>query len=55
MRVVKASGTDRAVPRGVVGGSEISQATAGASNIYVRDLTNGQTSLVSATPAGRPG
>ncbi len=34
MQVVKPS-ADRAVPRGVVGGSEISQATAGASNIYM--------------------
>src|SRR3954468_15523876 len=35
MRVVKGARTDRAVPRGVVGGSEISQATAGASRIYM--------------------
>jgi uncharacterized RmlC-like cupin family protein len=34
MRVVK-SGPDRDVPRGVVGGAEISQATAGAQNIYM--------------------
>jgi len=34
MRVVKPGG-EREVPRGVVGGSEISQATAGASNIYM--------------------
>ena len=34
MRVVK-PGVDREVPRGVVGGSEISQATAGARNIYM--------------------
>jgi uncharacterized RmlC-like cupin family protein len=34
MKVVK-PGPDRAVPRGVVGGSEISQATAGATNIYM--------------------
>ncbi len=34
MRVVK-PGADREVPRGVVGGAEISQATAGASNIYM--------------------
>jgi uncharacterized RmlC-like cupin family protein len=34
MRVVK-PGPDRDVPRGVVGGAEISQATAGASNIYM--------------------
>src|SRR5439155_9037576 len=34
MRVVK-PGPDRDVPRGVVGGSEISQATAGATNIYM--------------------
>ena len=35
MRLVKASGEERDVPRGVVGGSEISQATAGSSNIYM--------------------
>src|SRR5688500_17129691 len=35
MRVVKASGEDREVPRGVVGGAEISQATTGATNIYM--------------------
>ena len=34
MKVVK-PGPDRQVPRGVVGGSEISQATTGASNIYM--------------------
>src|SRR5690242_14989370 len=34
MRVVKPS-ADREVPRGVVGGSEISQATAGAQHIYM--------------------
>ena len=34
MKVVK-PGPDREVPRGVVGGSEISQATTGASNIYM--------------------
>ena len=34
MRVVK-PGPDREVPRGVVGGAEISQATAGAHNIYM--------------------
>ncbi len=34
MRVVK-PGPDREVPRGVVGGAEISQATAGAQNIYM--------------------
>ena len=34
MKVVK-PGPDRVVPRGVVGGAEISQATAGASNIYM--------------------
>jgi uncharacterized RmlC-like cupin family protein len=34
MRVVK-PGPDRDVPRGVVGGAEISQATAGAQNIYM--------------------
>jgi uncharacterized RmlC-like cupin family protein len=35
MRVVKPTGEERDVPRGVVGGSEISQATAGATNIYM--------------------
>ncbi len=34
MRVVK-PGADRDVPRGVVGGAEISQLTAGAQNIYM--------------------
>jgi uncharacterized RmlC-like cupin family protein len=34
MRVIK-PGPDREVPRGVVGGAEISQATAGAQNIYM--------------------
>ena len=34
MRVVK-PGPDRDVPRGVVGGAEISQSTAGAQNIYM--------------------
>jgi uncharacterized RmlC-like cupin family protein len=34
VRVVK-PGDDRDVPRGVVGGAEISQATAGAYNIYM--------------------
>jgi uncharacterized RmlC-like cupin family protein len=34
MRVVK-PGPDRNVPRGVVGGAEISQTTAGAHNIYM--------------------
>jgi uncharacterized RmlC-like cupin family protein len=34
MKVVK-PGADREVPRGVVGGSEISQATTGATNIYM--------------------
>jgi uncharacterized RmlC-like cupin family protein len=34
VKVVK-PGEDRAVPRGVVGGAEISQATAGAHNIYM--------------------
>ena len=34
MEVVK-PGPDREVPRGVVGGAEISQATAGAQNIYM--------------------
>ena len=35
MRVVKPSTEDREVPRGVVGGAEISQATTGASGIYM--------------------
>ena len=35
MRVVKPSEVDRDVPRGVVGGSEISQATTGAVNFYM--------------------
>jgi uncharacterized RmlC-like cupin family protein len=35
MKVVKPEGPDRATPRGVVGGHEISQATAGATNIYM--------------------
>jgi uncharacterized RmlC-like cupin family protein len=34
VKVVK-PGADREVPRGVVGGAEISQATAGAHNIYM--------------------
>ena len=34
MKVIK-PGPDRMVPRGVVGGAEISQATAGAHNIYM--------------------
>jgi len=35
MKLVKASDVSRDVPRGVVGGAEISQATAGAHNIYM--------------------
>jgi uncharacterized RmlC-like cupin family protein len=35
MRLVKPSDVEREVPRGVVGGAEISQATTGASNIYM--------------------
>ena len=35
MKVVKPSGEEREVPRGVVGGAEISQATTGATNIYM--------------------
>jgi uncharacterized RmlC-like cupin family protein len=35
MKVVKASDEERQVPRGVVGGAEISQATTGATNIYM--------------------
>ena len=34
MKVVK-PGEDRDVPRGVVGGAEVSQATTGASNLYM--------------------
>jgi uncharacterized RmlC-like cupin family protein len=35
MRVVK-PGPERQLPRGVVSGSEVSQATAGATNLYMR-------------------
>ena len=35
MKLVKAANVERDVPRGVVGGAEISQATAGAHNIYM--------------------
>src|SRR4051795_7996739 len=35
MKVVKPSDEDRAAPRGVGGGAEISQATTGATNIYM--------------------
>src|ERR671933_1492450 len=35
MRVVKPSDPDRDLPRGIVGGAEISQATTGAFNIYM--------------------
>jgi uncharacterized RmlC-like cupin family protein len=35
MKVVHPAAQDRDVPRGVVGGTEISQATAGATNIYM--------------------
>ena len=35
MKVVKPSDVDRDLPRGVVGGAEISQATTGATNIYM--------------------
>ena len=35
MKLVKPSAVDRDVPRGVVGGAEISQATTGATNIYM--------------------
>ena len=35
MKLVKGSDPDRDVPRGVVGGAEISQATTGAHNIYM--------------------
>ena len=35
MKLVKPSAVDRDVPRGVVGGAEISQATTGAHNLYM--------------------
>jgi len=35
MRVVKPSEPERSTPRGVVGGAEISQATTGATSIYM--------------------
>ena len=35
MKVVKPEGHHRETPRGVVGGAEISQATTGATNIYM--------------------
>src|SRR3954451_14917573 len=35
MKVVKPSAEERDVPRGVLGGAEVSQATAGAHNIYM--------------------
>jgi uncharacterized RmlC-like cupin family protein len=35
MKVVKPTHEERDVPRGVVGGAEISQATTGATNIYM--------------------
>ena len=35
MKVVKPAKQDREVPRGVLGGAEISQATTGAHNIYM--------------------
>ena len=35
MKLVKPSGEERDVPRGVVGGAEISQATTGAHNLYM--------------------
>ncbi len=35
MKLVKSTHPERDVPRGVVGGAEISQATAGATNIYM--------------------
>jgi uncharacterized RmlC-like cupin family protein len=35
MKLVKPTGEERDVPRGVVGGVEVSQATAGAHNIYM--------------------
>ena len=35
MKIIKPSAADRETPRGVVGGAEVSQATAGATNIYM--------------------
>jgi uncharacterized RmlC-like cupin family protein len=35
VKLVKPSGEERDVPRGVVGGAEISQATTGAHNLYM--------------------
>jgi uncharacterized RmlC-like cupin family protein len=35
MKLVKPTAIDRDVPRGVVGGAEVSQATTGAHNIYM--------------------
>ena len=35
MKLVKPSGEERDVPRGVVGGAEISQATTGATNVFM--------------------
>ena len=35
MRLVKATAEERVTPRGVVGGSEISQSTTGATNIFM--------------------
>ena len=35
MRLVKPSAEDRDTPRGIIGGSEISQATTGATNLFM--------------------
>ena len=35
MRLVKPSAQDRDTPRGIIGGSEISQATTGATNVFM--------------------
>jgi len=35
MKIVKPAAEDRDTPRGVVGGAEVSQATTGATNIYM--------------------
>ncbi len=48
MKLVKPSGEERDVPRGVVGGTEISQATTGAHNIYMGSFR------VPAGARGRP-
>src|SRR4051812_50132381 len=46
MRVVKPAEVERELPRGVVGGAEISQATTGAHNLYM--------GLIRVPAGGRP-